>query len=74
MTPLSKPVRRSLMTPQGKQLVVTMSPEGLYVREKLRRTSYLLPWGAAYIRAALLHAERERADKIARRKARQASR
>ena len=40
MTYLAKPVVRHHVTLQGAALVVTLAPEGIYYREKGRRTTY----------------------------------
>lgn len=67
-TRLDKPVRRRIDT-GSRDLVVTMTPAGLELREAGRRTAYLLPWGAAFLRAAALFAQAERADKRRAKKA-----
>lgn len=55
-------------------LIVKMTPEGIYFREKGRRTKYLLPYGTGWIVAARLYAEAERQRKKEERKARRAAR
>jgi hypothetical protein len=74
ITRLERPVRRRVTSHRGQPLVVSMMPEGLYVREHGRRTAYLVPWGMAYVYGARLAAERIRAEKSAARKARRAGR
>lgn len=44
-------------------LVLTVAEEGIWFREKGRRTAYLLPHGVAFQRAVDLHVQRERADR-----------
>jgi hypothetical protein len=59
-------VRREVSTGRGQALVVTLSPEGAWIREKGRRTAFLLPYGVAYqyaARMAVDAAKRERKDK-----------
>ena len=71
MTAITKRVSR--VTPaqyRGRAIVVTLTPEGLYLREKGRRLAYLYPYAAAFARAAQLHADAERRRKQAERKAR----
>jgi hypothetical protein len=62
----------------GRPLMVKLTPEGIYLREKGRRTSYLLPYGVGYMRAVWLAANALRAAKAAARtersKARKAAR
>ncbi len=74
ITHIGRPVRRRVSSAYGTALVVTMMPEGLYVKEYGRRTSYQLPWGSAYAHGARLAADRRRAEKLAERKARKLAR
>lgn len=67
-TRLDRPVRRRVET-ASRDLVVTMTAAGLELREAGRRTSYLLPWGAAFLRAASLTAQAEVAEKRRAKKA-----
>lgn len=67
-------VRREVRLSPRIALIVTVSPEGLYVRAKRRRTSYLLPLGRAWQAAAALAAEDERRAKAAARQAKRAAR
>lgn len=74
MTHVNKsPVRREVTDVRGNALVVMIVPEGLLIREKGRRTNFLLPHGAAYIHAVKLHVANERRVKLAARKARRAA-
>lgn len=57
-------VRREVATQRGQALIVTLTPEGIVIREKRRRRGFLLPYGAALQRAALLAAEAERRAKL----------
>lgn len=66
-------VRREVTTTRGEALVVTLAPEGMWVREKGRRTAYLMPYGVAYQRAAAMAADADRRAKAADRKARRAA-
>lgn len=67
-------VRRAVDTlgRSPRALVVLLSPEGAWIREKGRRTAYLLPYGAAFDCAAKLHANAERRTKLAERASRRA--
>lgn len=74
MTHVDKsPVRREVRTARGDALVVTLAPEGMWIREKGRRTAYLMPYGVAYQRAAIMAADADRRAKAAARKARRAA-
>lgn len=58
-------------TPRGaRPLIVTLTDEGLYVRAKGTRTSYLLPYHTAWVQAARLFAAAQVAEKTARRRRR----
>lgn len=71
MTHVNKsPVRREVEDIRGNSLVVAVRPEGLWLREKGRRTAYLLPHGAAYSLAVKLAVEAERRAKKSARKVR----
>ena len=70
----SRRVKRQVTTSRGEPLVLLLTPEGIWLREPRRRTAYLLPYGAAFQRAAQLHADAERAAKAAARKSRKAGR
>jgi hypothetical protein len=67
-------VRREVRTARGQALIVTLAPEGMWVREKGRRTAFLMPYGVAYQRAAMMAADADRREKAAARKARRAAR
>lgn len=69
-TRLSKPVRREITVPRHGELIVTVSIEGIYYREKGRRRAFLLPHGVGFQRAVAMQVEAERAEKKARRKQR----
>lgn len=73
-TPLTKPVAREvrLNALAPRPMVVTLTAAGITFRLKGTRTTYLLPYGVAHTRAALLEADRLRAAK--RRPARRVSR
>ena len=65
----SRPVRREVRTARGLAVIVEIGPHGLTLREKRRRTSYLLPFGVAYQRAVALAVEAARAERKAMRRA-----
>lgn len=65
----SRPVRREVRTARGAALIVELGPHGITLREKRRRTSFLLPYGVAFQRAAALAAEAARAERAALRRA-----
>lgn len=67
---IDRPVRRRVLSTSGKALVATMMPEGIYMREKRKRTAYLVPWGHVFVQGAKLAADRRRADRLAERAAR----
>jgi hypothetical protein len=48
-------------------LIVQLSAEGIYLHRAGSREKFLLPWGHAYLRAALLEADRQRAERKAKR-------
>lgn len=70
MTELTKPVKRKVVTQRDKPLVITLAPEGIYLREPRRRQGFLLPYGQAFQHAARLWVENERRIKKAARAAR----
>lgn len=67
------PVRREARTARGDAVVVFLRPEGIYLREKGRRTAFLMPYGVAYQYAAKLAVEAERRERKARKRTRGAS-
>lgn len=69
----SRPVRRAVTTARGEPLVLAVTPEGLWLREPRRRTAYLLPYGVAFQTAVRLEVDRQRREKAAARKAKQAA-
>jgi hypothetical protein len=52
--------RRAAPTQYHGVLVFIVAEEGIYWRQKGRRTKYLLPYGAAFQYAVELHVARER--------------
>jgi hypothetical protein len=48
---------------------VTLSPEGMWVREKGRRTAYLMPYGIAYQYAARMAVDAAKRERKAKRRA-----
>jgi len=73
MVELTRPVRRKVYT-RHHALVVTLTPEGVWVREPRRRVAYLLPYGVAFQYAVRMHVDaekaRKKAEKAMKRKAR----
>jgi len=69
VTNLTRPVSRKVATHHGLALVVTLTPEGLVIREPRRRSGFVLPYGVAYMQAIRLHVEAERREKAAAKKA-----
>lgn len=59
---------------RSRPLIVTLAADGIQLREKGRRTSYLMPYGHAYVSAARLFADAERRRKKEERKLRRAGR
>jgi hypothetical protein len=78
MTHLTKPVTRSLISVDrrgnGKNLVVTLAPEGIRFREKGRRTSFLLPYAVGEWTAIKLAADAILRDRKAARAAKRITR
>ena len=62
-------VSRRATALRGGELVVTLTPEGMYIREARRRRAFLLPYGVAYQTAARLQVDAERRAKKAARAA-----
>lgn len=77
-TPLSRPVRRSVVTARGQTLIVTLTSTGIELREYRRRRGFLLPYGVGFQQAVKLEVEADRrakaAAKAARRKTSSSSR
>lgn len=69
MTELTRPVKRKVITQRHQPLVVTLAPEGIWLREPRRRLAYLLPYGSAFTQAVRLYVDAERARKKAARAA-----
>lgn len=64
-TKLTKPVSR---LDERDNLIITLAPEGVYVREKGKRTSYgPLAYGALKLRCAMVNAEATRQSRRTRR-------
>lgn len=72
MTDLTRPVVRKVTTLRGESLVVTLTPEGLLLREPRRRSGFLLPYGVAFMQAVRIQVEAERREKAAKRKTKRA--
>lgn len=75
MTPLTKSVTRVVLTSDGDTLVVTCAREGLYIREKGRRTEYgPLTYGHLLLDGARLKAQQAAAERKRHRAARRVAR
>lgn len=72
MTDLTRPVVRKVTTLRGETLVVTLTPEGLLLREPRRRSGFLLPYGVAFMQAVRIQVDAERREKAAKRKTKRA--
>jgi len=60
MTRLTRNVTRKVATLRHGDLVVTLTAEGLAIREPRRRRQYLLPYGVAFQQAVALQVAAER--------------
>lgn len=74
MTQLRKPVIREVSATvrdagRVRPLVIRLIDAGLELRQKGCRTTYLLPYGVAWIKAAQLAADARRAERKQRKKA-----
>lgn len=72
-TRLTKPVFRLLVLETRSahgEFVISITAEGIYYRQKGRRTKYLLPHGHAFLQAAKLAADARRAERKTRRRSR----
>jgi hypothetical protein len=67
-------LRRQVQTLRGQPLVVELEQFGIRMREPGRKTSYLLPYGHAYLRAAHLHAQELKREQALKRKLRREAR
>jgi hypothetical protein len=70
MTELTRNVTRKVTTLRGETLVVTLTPEGLLLREPRRRSGFLLPYGTAFLQAVTLAVAAARHAKQEAKKAR----
>ena len=73
MTPLNKPVRRRTIGTAhgGRRLIVSLAPgDVITFREERTRREYLLSISGAYVYAVRLTVAKEKAEKLAARKAR----
>lgn len=60
-------VRRRVRTAHHGEVVFVVTPEGLYFRERGRKTAYLLPYGVAFQASVDLAAQRRREERLAAR-------
>lgn len=67
-TRLDKPVRRRVET-TTRDLIVSLTPSGIELRETGSRKTYLLPYGLAFVRAVVLAVQAEKAEKRRAKKA-----
>ena len=65
-------VRRTASVVQHRQLVVVLHPAYLEIRQSGRRSAYTISYDAIYTEAAKRFAARERAEKLAAKKAKKA--
>lgn len=70
----TRTLRREVPSLRHGPLILTIAEEGVYYREKGRRTAFLLPHGAAFQYAVGLQVQRDRAEKSAARKTKRKSR
>ena len=63
-------LKRAVRTLRNQPLVVELEQHGIRLREPRRKTSYLLPYGRAFVYAAALHAADVRREKALQRKLR----
>ncbi len=63
MVTITRRVVRKVTTHKGQQLVVSLTPEGLWVKEYKRRRAFLLPFGHALQVAARLEVDALRAER-----------
>lgn len=74
-TKLTRPVARVVSTRRSGDLVITLTPEGVTLREKGRRTTYgPLDPGALFVMAVRQYVDAEKRRKAEARKARRAAR
>jgi hypothetical protein len=69
-TKLTKPVRREIAAENGMTLIIELTPAGIMIKEKGRRTAYgPLSYAALHIRGAQLEAAHRAREKQLERKA-----
>jgi hypothetical protein len=73
-TRLSRHVAREVSTRHWGELIVTLTPEGLELRQKGRRKRYVVGYGMIYQRGAEIEAVALKKEREARRKARKQAR
>lgn len=69
---LDRKTRLVMLTPtriQGREIVAEVKPWGLELRQKGRRLRYGITWDSIYTRAAQIFADKQRAERKARRDA-----
>lgn len=75
MTTLERRLRRLVQASDGRELVVDIAPEGVYIRERGTRTPYgPVPWGWIHDRAARLTAEKARSEREEKKETRKVTR
>jgi hypothetical protein len=75
MTSLEKKVRRETNAGSYGRIIVTLAPEGIYTREKGRRTTYgPIAFSSIHTLGAHMRAVQVKKDRTAARKARRAAR
>lgn len=68
-TKLTKPIAREVTVRHHEPMIVTLTESGVQFRTKGRRTSYLLPYGLAFQRAATIEADAARGERLGRARA-----
>jgi len=63
MVTITRRVVRKATTHKGQLVVVSLTPEGIWLREYKRRRGFLLPFGHALQQAARLEAESMKAER-----------
>jgi hypothetical protein len=73
-TRIGRPVRREVSTRHWGELIVSLTPEGIELRQKGRRKRYVVPYGVVYQRGAEIEAVAMKRERDAKRKARKLAR
>lgn len=68
MTRLTKPVTRVIELPSHGPMNVTLTADGIAFRPYRARTTLLIPYGTALVKAAMMKADADRDEKRKRRR------